>query len=41
MILVALLLVAAALLIGVDGLRAFLKYSRRHERAAGTAPARG
>src|SRR5712692_7489333 len=38
MVLVALLLVFAALLIGVDGLRAFLKYSRRPERAAGAAP---
>jgi carbon starvation protein len=41
MVLVALLLIAAALLIGVDGLRAFLKYSRRPERTAGAAPARG
>jgi carbon starvation protein len=41
MIIVALLLVAAALLIGVDGARAFLKYSRRTGRAAEAAPARG
>jgi carbon starvation protein len=41
MVLVALLLVAAAILIGLDGGRAFLKYSRRAQPAPETAPARG
>jgi carbon starvation protein len=41
MVLVALLLVAAAILIGLDGGRAFLKYSRRPQPAPETAPARG
>ena len=41
MILVALLLVVAALFIGWDGWRAFLKYSRRPARAPEAAPARG
>jgi carbon starvation protein len=40
MIVVALLLVAAALLIGVDGCRAFVKYSRRRSPAPETAAAR-
>lgn len=40
MVLVALLLVVAALLIGVDGLRAFLKYSRRPSPSPQPAPAR-
>jgi carbon starvation protein len=41
MVVVALLLVAAALLIGVDGCRAFVKYSRRTSRAPETAAVRG
>lgn len=40
MIVVALLLVAAALVIGIDGARAFIKYSRR-AAAVEAAPARG
>jgi succinate dehydrogenase hydrophobic anchor subunit len=41
MVVVALLLVAAALLIGVDGCRAFVKYSRRASRAPETAAVGG
>ncbi len=41
MVLVSVLLVAAALLIGLDGWRAFVKYLGRPAPAAGPAPARG
>ena len=41
MVLVALLLVVAALFIGVDGAHAFVKYLRRPTPAPGPAPARG
>ncbi len=41
MVLVALLLVAAAALIGIDGWRAFFKYLRRPTPVPGPAPARG
>jgi len=40
MVLMALLLVVAALLIGVDGMRAFLKYLRRPSASPQPAPAR-
>jgi carbon starvation protein len=40
MVLMALLLVVAALLIGVDGMRAFVKYLRRPSAAPQPAPAR-
>jgi len=41
MVLVALLLVIAALFIGIDGWRAFTRYLRRPAAAPGPAPARG
>ena len=41
MVLVAVLLVMAALFIGVDGWRAFLKYSKRPSASPQAAPARG
>ncbi len=41
MVLVALLLVVAAVFIGIDGWRAFTKYLRRPVPAPGPAPARG
>jgi carbon starvation protein len=41
MVLVALLLVIAAVVIAVDGVRAFMKYLRRPSPAPTTAPARG
>ena len=41
MVLVAILLVMAALLIGVDGWRAFLKYQKRPSASPQAAPARG
>jgi len=41
MVLIALLLVVAAVFIGIDGWRAFLKYLRRPAAAPKAAPARG
>lgn len=41
MVLVAILLVLAALVVGLDGVRAFFRYQRRPSPAPGAAPARG